>query len=283
MIIDLHTHSTASDGTDSPAQLLARAAQRKLSAIALTDHDTVAGLAAANEAAAGSHVELINGIEISTALPGRSAELHVLGYFINPDSPALERLNELLLGIRHERNRRLLVRLDELGVPVPMAELAEISTGVITRAHICDIMIRRKYVASVKEAFDRYLGINGLAYVEKGKLSFPQAFDVIHSAGGLVAIAHPVHLRVESDVELEILIGRLVDSGADAIEAFHPDHSPAWVRKVQRLAKRFNLCITGGSDYHGMERIARPLGSQRVAAVYLDKLKERLAKRRGSA
>ena len=282
-LVDLHTHSTASDGTDSPTELVTRARDVKLSAVALTDHDTVAGLAEATAAGARLGVEVIPGIEIAAALPGRQAELHILGYFLDPASVALERFNQLLMGIRHERNEKLLARLAELGVPIDRKELAELAPGIVTRAHFADLMVRHGQVANNREAFTRFLGLGGLAYTEKGRLSFPQAFDVIHGAGGLVAIAHPVHLRADSDVELEILVGRLVDCGADAIEAFHSDHSPTMVRKVQRLAKRFDLCVTGGSDYHGMKRTARPLGSQRVDSSFLDQLKERWNARRAKA
>ncbi|MDD4889197.1 MAG: PHP domain-containing protein [Phycisphaerae bacterium] len=276
-LIDLHTHSTASDGVDCPAALVARAAERKLRAIALTDHDTVAGLAEAQGEADRIGVEFVPGIEISAALPGRPGELHVLGYFIDPMSNALGRMNEMLLAVRAERNEKLIARLAELKMPITMEELRSVAGSVITRAHFAELMLRHRYAHSVKEVFDKYLGQGGSAYFDKAMLTFRQAFDVIHGAGGLVAIAHPVHMQVESDVELEVLIGRFVDCGLDAIEAFHPDHSPAWVRKVQRLAKRFDLCITGGSDYHGMGRIARPLGGQHVAEMFLDQLKDRLA------
>jgi predicted metal-dependent phosphoesterase TrpH len=282
-LVDLHTHSTASDGTDSPTELVTRARDVRLSAVALTDHDTVAGLAEAQAAGVRLGIEVVPGIEIAAALPGRQAELHILGYFIDPASPALERFKGLLVAIRHERNEKLLARLAELGVPIDRKELAEIAPGIVTRAHIADLMVRHGTVANNKEAFSRFLGLGGLAYTEKGKMSFAQAFDVIHDAGGLVAIAHPVHLKAESDIELEILVGRLVDCGADAIEAFHSDHSPATVRKVQRLALRFDLCVTGGSDYHGMHRTARPLGSQRVDSSFLDRLKDRWNAHRAKA
>lgn len=281
-LVDLHTHSTASDGTNSPAELISRAVDRKLRAVALTDHDTIAGLAEAGQAAGRSGVEFVPGIEISTALPGRPGELHVLGYFIDPRSTALDQMNRLLLEGRDARNERLIARLAELGKPVTRAELEQVAGGVITRAHFAELMVRHRHVANAQEAFSKYLGVGGQAYFDKARLTFGQAFDVIHGAGGLVAIAHPVHLKIESDMELEVLVGRLVDCGADAIEAFHPDHSPAWVRKVQRLAKRFDLCITGGSDYHGMDRIARPLGSQRVDDSFLDKLRDRHRKRQGA-
>ncbi len=281
-LVDLHTHSTASDGSDSPERLVARAAEKKLSAVALTDHDTVAGLAPAGEAAGRLGVELVRGIEISAKPVGRAADMHVLGYFIDPASAALGRLNEWLLAARAERNEKLLRRLAELTVPVERAELEAISDGVITRAHFAEVMLRRRYVASPDDAFRKYLGVEGAAYIDKGRPNFGLALDTIHGAGGLAVLAHPVHLRMESDVELEVLVGRLTDSGLDGIEAFHPDHSPAWARKVQLLARRFGLCVTGGSDYHGLDRVARPLGCQRVDGSFLEGLKERLAARPAS-
>ncbi len=281
-LIDLHTHSTASDGSDSPSTLMDRAARAGLAAIALTDHDTVGGLAEARQAAGPLGVELVPGIEISTRLPGRSAELHVLGYFIDPDSDALRRMNELLLSVRAERNGKIISRLAEIGKPVQQEALESISDGVIGRPHFAQLMIRQGYVRTLNEAFTDYLGPGGQAYFDKARLSFAQAFETIHGAGGLAVMAHPVHLMLDSDMELEVLIGRLVDAGLDGIEAFHPDHSPRWARKVQLMAKRFGLCVTGGSDFHGLDRVARPLNCQRVDASFLDALKQRLADRRPS-
>ncbi|MCG3180694.1 MAG: 5'-3' exoribonuclease [Phycisphaerae bacterium] len=280
--VDLHAHSTASDGSDTPGALMQRAASAGLEAIALTDHDTVAGVAEARPAADDAGVELVPGIEISARMPGWGdpGELHILGLLIDETSPSLLRMNDLLLDARARRNEVLLARLAELHMPVSRDELEAISDGVISRAHIAERMVANGYVATTRQAFDRHIGPGGDAWFDKARLTPSQAFETIHQAGGLAILAHPVHNATEPIQQLETLIGRLADVGLDGLEAFHPDQDPAWVRRVQQWAGRFGLCITGGSDFHGPQRMGRPLNSQRVDAVFLDELKQRLAQRR---
>jgi hypothetical protein len=273
--VDLHAHTTASDGENAPADLVRRAAEVGLAALAVTDHDTVAGVDEAMSEADRIGIELIPGVEISVLWPGREDEFHVLGLLIDHHSDAITRMNRLLQEARSQRNDKLIAKLDELGVPVGREELEAVSDGIISRAHFAELMVRHRYVRSYEQAFEKYIGPGGLAYYHKGRLTLAQAIETIHDAGGVAVLAHPVHYPVDHPAEMETLVGRMVDAGLDGIEAFHPDHSPDWVRRVQTLADRFDLCITGGSDYHGPKRVGRHLNCQRVDVGFLDRLKQR--------
>ncbi|MDW8262103.1 MAG: PHP domain-containing protein [Phycisphaerales bacterium] len=260
MYVDLHCHSTASDGTFRPAQVIQLAHRCGVSALSLTDHDTVGGIAEAADAAAGLGIEFLPGIEISSEFP-KPGTLHMLGYGIDPSSPALQALTARLVEARRERNPRIIHRLNELGIAVSMEDwLAEAAGGVPGRPHLAAVLVRKGYVSSVRQAFDRYLGEGRPAYVEKDRLSSREAIDLIRQAGGVAVLAHPVQLRRENFAQVETIVKQLMDEGLGGLEVLHSDHDELTVRELQRIAERFGLLKTGGSDFHGSNKPEIRLG-----------------------
>jgi len=251
MHIDLHCHSTASDGTLPPAQVVRLAVESGLSALALTDHDTIAGVAEAAAEAARFNLDFLPGIEISCEYP-HPGTMHLLGYGVNPASPVLRDLTTTLLAGRDNRNPKIIARLNELGVAITMEEVRQESGGtVMGRPHIAAILKRKGYVTSVKQAFDKYLAPGGLAYFDKERLTAKAAIAMVIECGGLPVLAHPVQLRTSNDAELERVIKDLIDVGLAGIEVIHSDHDDVLVTKYNQLAERYNLLKTGGSDFHG--------------------------------
>lgn len=283
-LIDLHTHSTASDGTLSPAELVALAADRGLAALALTDHDTLAGLPEARAAGREHGIEVIPGVELSVADGDRS--VHLLGLFLperpGPLAEALAYLRER----RHSRNRRILDKLRELGIPIEYESVTALAQGAVGRPHIAQVLVSIGAVTSFKEAFTRYLGLYGRAYVPKDKLPFERAVRLIHDEGGLAALAHPYILGLAGPA-LAATVERYRDAGLDAIEAFYTEHSQAQTLEYLALARRFGLGVTGGSDFHGAAKpdvdIGRGHGNLKVDISVLDSLRARLAKRAEAA
>ena len=277
---DLHTHSTASDGTDPPDALAQLAKDAGLDAFALTDHDTTAGLRAAQQAADAIGIAFVPGIELSAdpafddQAPARGT-LHILGYGIDPADPALEKLQHWLRDARADRNPRIVERLRELGLDIDYAEVeraAQADGGqVVGRPHIAQVMVRHGYVKSIHEAFARYIGEGAAAHVRKDRLSPEDAIGAIHHAGGLAVLAHPVQLHTPDAGALEHLLARLVDLGIDGIETRHSDHTAADVKHFTALAERFHLLSTGGSDYHGARK-GIGLGQPRVPLAVYDRL-----------
>lgn len=292
---DLHMHSTASDGTDAPAELPALAREAGLSAIALTDHDTTAGIAAGAAAAAEAGIAFVPGIELSadpaslqaptgrrgTALSGGAngealsqGTLHVLGYFIDPENAELAQLQQRLRDAREQRNPAMVQKLQSLGVKIEHQEVVNLATAEGSKApgrpHIARLLVDKGYVKSSHEAFARYIGQHGAAYVRKDRLAAEEAIDTIHRAGGLATLAHPVQLELEPEA-LEHALARLRDLGLDAIELYHSDHSPGDRQRLSRLADQFNLLTTGGSDYHGNNKRI-PLGSENVSFMIYQQL-----------
>ena len=285
---DLHCHSLASDGTDRPRDLprLAAAAEPApgLATLALTDHDTLDGLDAAAEAAAELGLRFLPGIELSVD-PGpvtRSAEaagratLHLLGYGVDRSDAGLQALCRGLREARNQRTPAILERLAAQGVRVSEEDVRRAAHAdgredpVIGRAHIAAALVERGYVRSVHQAFRTYLGSGGSAFVRRDALPPEAAVEAVHQAGGLVALAHPVQLRLPPD-ELEHTVAVLADLGLDALEVVHPDHTAADVERLQRFADRLGLLPTGGSDYHGSAKSHR-LNQQQVPDVWADAL-----------
>lgn len=275
--VDLHTHTTASDGLLTPAELVLLAEKKGLKALAITDHDTVSGLEEAMEEAKGLKVEIIPGIEISTTYRGQN--IHLLGYFIDHTSPGLaEDLKELKEG-RHRRNEQIIKRLNELGISISLEEVLakRAGEGNVGRPHIAQVLVEKGVVRSIQEAFDHYLGENGKAYVPFPRLSPHEGVKLIVRYGGIPVLAHPGIYGQDS------LIEELLAEGLVGIEVYHPDHSPQAIAKYETLAEHYQLIITGGSDYHG-EGDDGPfhgdLGSQPVGKEILDRLKRVYAKKR---
>lgn len=255
-MIDLHLHTTASDGAFSPSELVARALAARLTVIAITDHDTTAGARAARDAARDAGLELIPGIEISAVADGR--DVHMLGYFMDPDSPVLGAFLERQRAERLRRVAEIGQRLAALGCPVDVdAVLASAAGGrTIGRPQLADALVRGGYVADRDEAFARYLEFGAPAFVARGGAAPAEVVDVVHEAGGLVSMAHPGVTRRDD------LIPALVARGLDAIEARHSDHDEATEARYRELARELGILVTAGSDYHGERgRRAASLGS----------------------
>ena len=276
--VDLHCHSTASDGTLPPAEVVRLARDGGLAGLALTDHDTVGGVAEAEAEAQRLGLAFLPGIEISCEYP-HPGTMHILGYGVDPQNPALRDLTAALLAGRDDRNPKIITRLQELGVAITMPEVeAEAGGTVIGRPHIAAILLRKGYVSSIKAAFNEYLAPGGKAYFDKERLSMSEAMRRIRQSGGMPVLAHPVQLRTTNDAELERVVKDLVDLGLVGLETIHSDHDAALVEKYTRLADRFDLLKTGGSDFHGSNKKDIRLGDargRRVPFAFMEALLER--------
>ncbi len=244
-MIDLHSHTTASDGQHSPAELLSLAASAGVTALAVTDHDTVAGLGEAAEAARAHGVELVPGIEVSAFVLKK--EVHILGHFVRPDFPELARFSERLRVDREQRMERMVEQMRKLGFPVRMEEVRAIAgSAQLGRPHLARLLVERGWCLDVKEAFDRFLGAGKPAWTDRFKLEGRDAIRLIHRAGGTATLAHPGSSKLE---RYDIL--QLAREGLDGLEALHTDHNPSVQEKYLKFAKEFDLVTTGGSDFHG--------------------------------
>ncbi len=287
--VDLHTHSCASDGDLSPAQLVLQAERRRLAAVALTDHDTVSGLDQARRSAEGLPLRFVCGVELSAQyapISGSSGEgvLHILGLGIDPANGVLGRVLRDFREARRRRNPKMLARLRRLGIDVSMQELLETAgvaaadrESVVGRLHMARLMVRKGYVRDTREAFDRYLGAGRPAFVDKERFTAEQAIAAIHAAGGLAVLAHPVQLGADNAAQLRRFVRRLRGWGLDGIEAYHPDHSDQHTRQYLDLARREGLLVSGGSDYHGGAKPGVRLGRPRVPLAAVEQLLARLA------
>lgn len=273
--VDLHSHSTASDGSKSPAELVAAARDAGLAAIALTDHDTTAGVGEAVNAGARFGIRVVAGVELSATVDER--EFHVLGLHIDR-ATTLEEALHTFRDTRVARAREIVARLNELGVSVTFdAVLGQAAGAAIGRPHIARVLIGEGWARDSRDAFDRYLGSGRPAYVPKHRLSVRDAFTLIHDAGGLAVLAHP---GPEGRREL---IERFVALGLDGIEVRHPGHSAEDVARLGALAGFFGLVSSGGSDWHGASEGPRVLGAMRVPASWLEEQDARVAARRAAA
>jgi predicted metal-dependent phosphoesterase TrpH len=242
--IDLHLHSTCSDGTLSPAELVKEALRRGLAVISITDHDTLEGIAPALQAASGTGLRVISGIELNTDYKGQ--EVHILGYGIEAEAAALREALEKMQAGRRRRNQAIVERLRRLGMALEMKQVEEISQGkIVARPHIARAMVKAGYVGSIQEAFDRFLQKGAPAFVERESLTPQQACRALLESNGLPVLAHPMK------TDYEPLIQELLPFGLRGIEVYHPDQSPQQRRKLRNLAEKHGLLVTGGSDSHG--------------------------------
>lgn len=255
MRIDLHTHSTASDGTDTPAELVRGAAAAGLDVVALTDHDTVGGHAEAR-AALPAGLTLVTGAELSCRLDGVS--LHMLAYLFDPEEPELARERELVRDDRVPRARAMVAKLRELGVPVTWEQVARIAgDGAVGRPHIATALVDLGVVDSVSDAFtSEWLAGDGRAYVEKHELDLFDAIRLVKAAGGVTVFAHPLAVKRGSCVP-ESAIAALAAAGLDGIEVDHMDHEEPTRARLRGLAADLGLLTTGSSDYHGSRKTCR--------------------------
>lgn len=260
------------------------AAKVGLSAIALTDHDTTSGLPACAAACKTVGIDFVPGIEIS-ADPGpridtdgverRRGTLHILGLFVNHDDAELAKISERMREARNSRNPAMVQKLQELGVRISYDDVQQLAneqgTQIIGRPHIAQVLVAKSYAKSVADAFTKYLKFGAPAFIRRDYLAPTEAIEAIHHAGGLAILAHPVQLVMPDADELEHAVKRLTDMGLDGIETRHSDHTPALVAQYEKLAQRFKLIPSGGSDFHG-ERKPVLLGSQNVPRSVYEQL-----------
>ena len=273
--VDLHVHSDKSDGSMSPTALTAYAAEKGLRAFALTDHDTIGGLAEALEAAKQfPDLEVIPGIEFSTEYKGR--DIHIVGLYIRYNDPEFLKYLTDFQDSRIRRNEKMCNNLSSAGIDISFEKLqAEFPDSVITRAHYARYLLDHGYVGSLKEAFDRYVGDHSKYFVPREKVTPVQAVELILRAGGIPILAHPVLYRM-SDAALEELVAQLKDAGLIGMECIYSTYSPAEERDMKRLADKYGLTYSGGSDFHGKAKpdldLATGYGKLFVPETILDDL-----------
>ncbi|HUQ99164.1 MAG TPA: PHP domain-containing protein [Gemmatimonadaceae bacterium] len=267
--VDLHTHSTASDGILPPERVIQAARECGLAALALTDHDTIEGIPAAREAADAAGIRLIPGVELSAFHEGH--EVHLLALHLSHLDALQQRLTELRT-LRHGRAERIVEKLNALGIAVTIQEvLQQANGGAVGRPHIARAMIARGAAGDFRDAFARYLGANGTAFVPKDKLSIEDAIAMAHEAGAIAIWAHP------GDGGRRERLEPLVAAGLDGIEIRHPSHSSEDCKRLKALADFFKLVPSGGSDWHGANDGSRKLGMMNVPKEWLALQDERVA------
>ena len=253
--IDLHIHTTASDGTFTPSEIVAHAVKLKLKAIAITDHDTLAGSGEALSSGIPAALEFLTGVEISAAPPPlyhQTGSFHLLGYSIRLDDAVLNRTLEKLQAARKNRNPAIIDRLNALGISISLDEVRALAgEAQLGRPHIAQLMVNKGVVSSIDEAFDQFLGADKPAYVDKYRVKCSHAIAAILEAGGIPVLAHPGLLEYESDQQLDELIGLVKQMGIQGIEVYYPEHTADQTVLFKELAQRHDLLMTGGTDFHG--------------------------------
>lgn len=263
--IDLHIHSTASDGTLSPSEILSSSASLQLGAISITDHDTISGSQDALRYGIPPSMKFLTGVEISATPPSSfpcSGSFHVLGYAFKLDDPTLNQTLDVLQQARKNRNPRIINRLNKLGFDISLDEvLQEAGGGQLGRPHIARVLIKKGLVSSINEVFDKYLGKNKAAYVDKYRVDCAEAIKIISGAGGIPVLAHPGLIKSKSDKTYEDLLITLKEMGLKGVEVYYPEHSPKVTAHFAELAQRYQLLLTGGTDFHGSLKPEIKLGS----------------------
>lgn len=276
-IVDLHTHSTASDGTFTPRALVEYAKTKGLRALALTDHDCVNGIEEALKTGREIGIEVIPGVELGAEFSNGS--MHILGFFVNhTHSSFLENLARLQEA-RRERNPKIVKKLQDLGMKITYDEVVAVSGGgQVGRPHFARALVEKGYVKTIAEAFERYLRDGGPAYVEKFHFSPEKCIRLIHEAGGLAVLAHPQTLHLSAE-NLESLLGRLAEFGLDGMEVYYSLHNPGDIHLYEKMARKWGLVPTGGSDFHGAHKplIDLAVGTGHLSIPYsvLEELKQR--------
>lgn len=271
-LVDLHTHSTASDGTLSPEAVVDLAEASGLAAVALTDHDTLAGLDdAAERAGRYPQLRFVPGIEVSAVYP--RGTMHLLGLGIDPQAASLRRLTVRLREAREARNPKILDNLRTMGIDITMDDVLQRVPGdrspqtrIVSRMHIAQVLVDRGLARNTADAMDRYVGNGGPAWVDKERTPPRECLRAIREAGGLAVLAHPKQLRCRNTAELTRVLRDLIEAGLGGIECYHSDHSPEQTRLYLDLAKRYRLALTGGSDFHGGAKSHVRLGRPPVPA-----------------
>lgn len=277
MKVDLHIHTTASDGRLAPAEVVERAARLGLRAIAITDHDSVEGIAEAlREAARFPRLSVIPGIELGADVP--RGEMHILGYFLDHTSPQLHSKLQSLRTSRSERGQRMVAKLADHGIRLNWERVVAIAGGAsIGRPHLAQAMLEEGYTSSMQEAFDKYIGDSGPCFVEREKFGPAESVRLISQAGGLAVLAHPAQIE-----NLEEVLKELMPEGLIGLEVFYKDYPPATKARLQAIARVYGLVCSGGSDYHGFEDEGNEIGRCDVPLETVDQLKALYERRRTS-
>jgi len=261
-LIDLHTHTTESDGTYSPVELVKAGKDAGLEALAISDHDTFAGYQIAQPLAESAGLRLLCGIELSTALGNpKERTAHLLGYFFK-GPPSDEFRTWILRGqaARRDRNIRLAKRLQSLGVDIRIEEVNALGRSLAGRPHFAKLMVDKGIVPNIQEAFRRYLDESAPGYVDREEPLLEEAIQRVNDGGGISSLAHPVRLGKRNHDEEETLIGKLAEAGLQALEAYHSDHTASDSARYVALARKYGMKVTGGSDFHGGNKPSIRLG-----------------------
>jgi len=275
--IDLHTHSLCSDGAQTPADVVRTAYSAGLSAIALSDHDSILGVQEAMDTGKALGVEVIPAVELSAQ---SDTELHILGYFIDIHNKRLNDMMAYALKVRDERQEETCRKLNEQGFDITMDELRAEAHGnpVLCRAHFAQIMVRKGYAESVKDAFSRYLSVGCYAYSNRQALTAQEAVSLIREAGGIAVAAH-LHLIKMPDDQLREYLKSLIPYGLDGVEGYYTDYTPDMEQRYRAMAKELGLVISGGTDYHGANKphisIGKGRGELEIPYSVLDGLRQR--------
>jgi 3',5'-nucleoside bisphosphate phosphatase len=280
-VIDLHSHTNASDGSYSPVELIRHAMALKLEALAITDHDTFAGYDQAKDCALNAGFDLVCAIELAARTTGGPARtVHLLGYFLHSSpSAGFRAWLEDILANRRERNQRLIGKLQSMGVEIELSEVEGIGRTLTGRPHFARVLVQKGYAANSEEAFRKYLGEAGAAFVERQQPNANVAIQQLLAGGGLAVLAHPGRLGIRDAPVEEHFIAELKDAGLKGIEVYHSDHQQADVERYCGLAEKYGLAMTGGSDFHGEAKPKVALGSGirgnvNVPKLFLEKLRK---------
>ena len=273
--IDLHTHTTASDGSMTPEELVRYALDKGLAAVAVTDHDNVGGVSRALDEGDKLGIEVIAGVEISVDF---STEMHLLGYFPNGYSESILKMLEDLRERRELRNHKIVIKLEEIGFDIIMEEVnSKAEGGIVGRPHIARALAEKGYVESMNEAFEKYLGVGKPAYFRKDKLLPQEGIGEIIRAGGIPVLAHPIFIGLPYD-RLDRLVGELAGNGLKGIEVFYSWHTEEQTSELLKIAEKYGLLVTGGSDFHGSFKpdieIGIGTGTLKVPYSLLEALKQ---------
>ncbi len=274
--VDLHTHSTCSDGSMTPRELVHHAKESGLSAVAISDHDTCDGVKEAVAVGKECGIEVVPAIELSAA---SDTETHILGYFIDPDSPALSSAVDYIRDVRTKRIGETCVMLEKYGMYISLDEVrAKANGGILCRAHLAKIMTEKGYSTSPKDAFAKWLNVGCPCYSESQALTDTEAVELIKKAGGEAYLAH-LHLTKKPHDELNKFVKKLADVGLYGIEGYYTDYTPEMETEYRSLAEKYGLKISGGTDFHGSFKphisIGRGLGNLRIPYSVLENMKNK--------
>ncbi|MDP8209027.1 MAG: PHP domain-containing protein [Candidatus Electryonea clarkiae] len=277
-LIDLHIHSSVSDGSLSPAEIVKYASKIGLAAISITDHDTIDGIGEAMREAEQYKMEIVPGVEISAQY--KNAVPHLLGYYIDIENHELNEALKWTIEARDERNPQIIKRLNEIGIDINMDEVLQIAGGgVVGRPHIAGALVRSGAVKNHDEAFDLYLGARGSAYIPKARMPMAKAISIIRDSKGIPVLAHPMTLT-RNNLDLDDLLREWITMGLEGIEVWYSEHTEDETELYIKLAEKYDLVKTGGSDFHGVAKTGIDMGSGKgnleISIEVLNALKERL-------